>query len=231
MIYLARVNTPVTGTMDSITTTDIAVTSSPGANVSAVTLVYMCHLFGFVKEWLKEGGVPTDSSVVSDSDTVVQKEYMVSDADCEFHRKHSVCKDNSLLCVTDPELLYWFTVRVTSHFMTEMVDRDNCADGSVRSHINTTAQNTMTLLSKDRHFHNFLADTLDAGNICQATNDTSAVTFSYVDCYWYRYLKRHGGSKCTYDTPKTDNDRQSYKDCLGYRFLKSLGFDYSVCKD
>ena len=226
------VNTPVTGTMDTINTTDIAVASSPGA---AVTLIYMCHMFGFVKEWLQEGGVSTDSAIVSDSDTVVQRENMFSDADCEFYHDikkypwYAVCKDNSLLYVTDPERVYGFTVCTTYHFMTEMGASDSCSRGSVRSHIDTTVQNTKALLSKDRHFFNFMVDTLDAGNICQATNDTSAVTFSSDNCYSYMKLMRHGGSKCIYDTPRNDSDRQSYHDSLGYRFLKSIGFDNSVC--
>ena len=58
--------------MDSINTTDFAVTSSSGADVNAVTLVYMCYLFGVMKEWLLEGGVSLDSAIVSDSDTIVQ---------------------------------------------------------------------------------------------------------------------------------------------------------------
>ena len=71
VIYLGRVNIPVTGTMDSINTTDIAVASSPGADVNAVTLMYMCSLFGVMKEWLQEGAFSTDSAIVSDTDTTV----------------------------------------------------------------------------------------------------------------------------------------------------------------
>ena len=69
------------------------------------------------------------------------------------------------------------------------------------------------------------------GNICQATNDISIMTFSDDNCHNYRYSKGHAGSKCTDDTPRTDSDEQSYGNCLTYRFLKSLGFDDSVCKD
>ena len=241
MIFLVRVDIPVTGTMDSINTTDIAVASSPGADVNAVALVYMCHLFGFMKEWLQEGGVSTDSAIVSDSDMIVQRENMFSQADCKSYRvmkrlyidyysEYSMCDDNSLLYVTHPERLYRFTECIKFHFMSEMGASDSCSHSSVRSHSDTTVQNTMTLLPKDRHFYTFMGDTLDAGNICQATHDTSAVTFSDDDCYQYRYLKRRGGSKCTYDTPRTDSE-QSYEDCLNYRFLKSLGFDDSVCTD
>ena len=130
VIYLVRVNTSVTGAMDSINTTDITVTSSPGANVSAVTLVYMCHLFGFTKKWLQEGGVSTDIAIVSDRDTTVQRKNMFSDSDCKFyhgtkwHIDHisdfAMCDDNSLLFVADPESLYGFTRCITLHFMTEM---------------------------------------------------------------------------------------------------------------
>ena len=216
--------------MDSINTTDIAVASSPGA---AVTLISMCHLFGLVKEWLQEGGVSTDSAIVSDSDMIVQRENMFSRADCKDYRYWkwllindrgiSMCADNSLLHVTRPERLSRFTVCITYRFMTEMGASDSCSHDSVRSHIDTTVHNTNTLLSKDRHFHNFLVDTLDAGNICQATHDTSNVTISDDNCNSYRY--HYGGSKCTYDTPRTDNDSKSYEDCLTYRFLKSLGAD------
>ena len=73
-IYLVRVKTLVTGTMVSIITTDIAVTSGTGADINAVTLMYMCHLFGFMKECLQEGGVSTDSAIGSDSDTQLYSE-------------------------------------------------------------------------------------------------------------------------------------------------------------
>ena len=149
----------------------LAMASSPGADINAVTLVYMCHLFGLMKEWLQEGGVFTDSAIVSDSDMIVQRENMFSQDDCEDYReewwlthdRYSMCADNSLLHVTDPERLYSFAKCITHHFMTEMGANDSCSYGSVRSHINTTVHNTNTLLSKDRHFHNFLVDTLDAG--------------------------------------------------------------------
>ena len=231
-----RVNTPVTRTMDPINTTDIAVVSSPGADAHVVTLVYMCHLFGFMKEWLQEGGVSTDSAIVSDSDTTEQRENMFSDADCEFYypRKWFIdptCKNNSLLYVTHPEWLDTFTECITIHFMTEMGASYKCFHSYARSHVNTTVQHTKTLLSKDRQVYNFMVDTLNAGNICQATNDTSNMTFSDDNCYQYKYRKRHGGSKCTYDTRRNDTDKQSYKDCLGYRFLKSLGVDDSVCTE
>ena len=222
--------------MDSIYTTDIAVASTPGADVNAVTLVYMCHLFGFMKEWLQEGGMSTDSAIASDSDTIVQRENMFSDADCDDYYykryKDSTCQDNSMWYETDPEDLEEFAKCITRHFMTEMGASKSCSGDSVRSDINTMVKNTTTLLSKDGLFYNFLVGTLNAGNICQATNDGSNVTFSSHNCNWYTKLMRHGGSKkCTYDTPRADSDRQSYSDCLGYRFLKSLGFDDSVCKD
>ena len=73
--------------MDSINSTDIAVASSPGADVNAVTLVYMCHLFGVMKKFLQEEGVSTDSAIFTDSGTVVQRENMFSDADYKFYHK------------------------------------------------------------------------------------------------------------------------------------------------
>ena len=41
--------------MDFSNSTDIAVASSPGADVSGVALILLCQLFGFVKEWLHAG--------------------------------------------------------------------------------------------------------------------------------------------------------------------------------
>ena len=67
--------------------------------------------------------------------------------------------------------------------MAEMGANNTCSDGSVRSDINTTFKNTVTLFSKDLLFFNFLVDTLDAGNICEAVNDS--VTVSVYDCHWY----------------------------------------------
>ena len=189
-----------------------------------------------MKEWLQEGGVSTDSAIGFDSDTIAQRENIFSDADCFVYYfihsewyTHSICKNNSMLYVTDSGELFDFSVCIIHHFMTEMGANNSCSDDSVRSDINTTVKNTITLLSKDRLLYNFMVDTLDAGNICQAVNDD--LTHPSYICYWYIPLRKHGGSKCTYDTPKLDSDIQSYSDCLRYRFLESLGADINVCKD
>ena len=230
--------------MDSINTTDIAVASSPGANVSAVTLVYMCQMFGFMKALLQEEGVSTDSAIVSDSDTIAQREKIFSDADCEFYYNiksyyylNPDCQDNSMSYVTDPMWLEFSTACITYHFMTEMGANNSCSDDSVRSDINTTFKNTVTLLSKDILFYNFLVDTLNAGNICEATNDTITVPLvpgnplPFGNCEHYITLKLYATSEFAYDTQRIDGDRQIiYSDCLLYRFLKSVGAD-NVCRD
>ena len=115
--------------------------------------------------------------------------------------------------------------------MTEMGANKSCSDDSGRSNIDATVENTITRLSKDRLFYHFLVDSLNAGNICQAANDTSNVTFPSDDCYQYMKFKRHCESEYTYETPRTDSDRVRYSDCLHYRLLKNLGDDDSVCKN
>ena len=145
----------------------------------------MCNLFGVVKKWLQEGGVSTDSAIVSDTDTIVQIKNMFSQDECDYYRKsiqfliYPVCKDDSMLYVTHPEWLFEFAECLKQHFMTEMVSRGSCPAHYVRSDIDTIDKNTK-LLSTDRLFYNFMVDTLDAGNICQAMNDT--VTLSTDNC-------------------------------------------------
>ena len=166
---------------------------------------------------------------------------MFSQDDCESYREtkrwvidhsqFSMCADNSLLHITHPKKnLDWFTECITHHFMTEMGASDSCSHGSVRSHIDTTAHNTNTLLSKDRHFHNFLVDTLDAGNVCEAVKDT--VTLHAGICEWYIsfVIDLHYDSRCGHNPQRTDTDSElPYWKCLWYRLMKSLGAD-SACQ-
>ena len=207
-----------------------AVAPSPGADVNAVTIIYMCHLFGFMKEWLKEGGISTDSAMIYDTEPTVQTERIFSDAECDnvAYLKDSQlggdeCVNNSMVHKTSPAYLQLFTQCITIHFLTEMGARKICND----SDFSDSGKDIMTLSSKDLLFYNFLVDTLNAENICQARNDT--VTFSSRNCKFYINRRRYTRSKCSYDTPRIDNDRQLYSDCLYYRFLKSLGAD-SLCK-
>ena len=198
------------------------------------TLFSMCSLFGFMEEWLQEAGISTDNTMILDNDTVLRKErWMFSDDDCDAYslltKYYGKCAGYSMGYVTDPRWLYGLTRCITTHFMTEMGVQNSCSDDSVRPNNDTDDTNTITLLSKDRLFYTFMVDTLDAGNICQATNDT--VTLSIDDCDWYiRLVKRyHAGRRCTYDTPSTDADTELHYDfCLHYRLMKSLGAD-SVC--
>ena len=198
------------------------------------TLVYMCSLFGFMKALLQEGGVSTAS--VKDSDTIVERENMFSDVECDryFDMKSyidPVCKDNSLLYVTPLEQYNDFTQCITYHFMTEMGARDSCSDDSVRSNLNTTVKNTITLLAKDRLFHNFMVDTLDAGNICQAMNDTGTLSPFYCKSYFYVVKTHHLGIRCAYNNSQRIDAGSEllYDFCFHYRLMKSLGAD-SVCK-
>ena len=157
---------------------------------------------------------------------------MFSQADCEFFRNFPsvysdlVCKNNSMLYATDPELLEYFTRCIIRHFMTEM---GACSNASVRSDIDTSVKNTAPLLTKHRLFYSFLVHTLNAGNICQATNDTcTTVAFSLNSYNDYTSSIHRGERECTYDTPEIDRGRQRYYDCFHYRFLKSLNADSVV---
>ena len=148
-----------------------------------------------------------------------------------FTEVYSECEGHSMEHVADPEWLDDFTRCITTHFMTEMGYKSKCSDDSVKPGSDTNDTNTITLLSKDRLFYNFMVDTLDARKTCQDRND--AVTISPGNCYWYFVYVRynHAVSRCTYNTPSTDTDTEvGYYRCLGYRLMKSLGAD-SACKD
>ena len=150
--------------MNSINTTDTAVASSPGAN--GLTLIFMCQLFGFMKEWLQDGGVSTENTMIYDNDTIAQKERKFSDADCDHYRWNTKfygeCVDNSMVYETNPKWLAGFISCITDHFMTEMGARDSCSDYSLRSDNDTNAKKTMTLSSTYRLFYTFMRDTLNA---------------------------------------------------------------------
>ena len=79
-----------------------------------------------------------------------------------------------MLITTDLKQLDRFFNCITTHFMNDMGARNSCSGDSVRSDNDTNVENTRTLLSKDRPFYNFIVerDTLSAGNICPATDDT-----------------------------------------------------------
>ena len=200
-------------------------------------LIYMCSLFGFMKELLLEAGVSTDRTMILDNDTITQNEWLFSDVDCRlYHRLTQRYFVSDVECVGDSMLieqkdLITFTGCIIIHFMTEMGTKNICSDDSVRPDSNRKVT-AMTLLSKDRHFYSFMVDTLNAGNTYRATNDT--VTLSTDDCDWYiRELvrKHHAGSRCTYNTPSTDTDTElPYDYCLDYRWMKRLGAG-SVCKE
>ena len=225
--------------MNLINATDIAAASSPGAEINGVTLIYMCTLFGFMKEWLQEGIMSTDSAMIYDTDTTEQRERMFSDADCSEYRKFSIpgrhldCVNNTMVYETNTKWLKDFTRCITIHFMTELGARSICYNDSVRYDNGTSVKNRMTLLSKDSLLYTFMVDTLNVENICQARNNT--VTLSANNCTIYDEFElakvKHAGSVCAYNTPNTDNNTDlPYYDRLHYRFLTHLGAE-RFCKE
>ena len=192
-----------------------------------ITLTYMCSLFGFMKESLQDGSLSTERTMIYDTDIIVQKE-MFSNADGNF-RKLVACEYHSMLFKTNPEQLDRFFNCITIHFINEMGARSSCFDNSLRSDSDANIENTTALFSKDHLFYNFMVDTLDAENICPATDDT--VRLSPDDCDWYIRLVKvyHARSRCTHNTLRTDKGTElPYRFCLHYHFMKSLGAD-SVC--
>ena len=234
--------------MDFSNSTDIAVTSSPGADVSGVALILLCQLFGLVKEWLHAGGVSTNSRGYADDDRSVEKEMMFSDDECQ---RYSVltrwfsddCENNSMVYdydVDQEDGTWKFMKCLTYCFMSETGANSSCVNSSGRSKNDTNVQNTMPLSSKDRLFHSFMADTLNMTSTCTSSNDTvmfdvdsNGIVFSYDNCYWYyKYVKsKSAESKCVHNTSTIDSDTElPYDECLFYRFMKSLGAD-SGCSD
>ena len=231
--------------MDFSNNTDIAVASSPGADVSGVALILLCQTFGLAKEWLHVGGY---SRGYADDDRSVEKEVMFSDVECgnydNLTRWHSDdCANNSMVYDYDVEQKYGtlnFIGCLTYRFMTEIGANSSCTNNSERSDNNTNIKNTMPLSSKDRLFHSFMADTLNITSACTSSNDTvmfdtdtNATMFSYDNCYgYYHYVKhRSAESKCVHNTSATDNDTElPYDVCLFYHFMNSLGAD-SGCSD
>ena len=225
--------------MDFSNSTDIAVASSPGANVSGVALILLCQLFGFVKEWLHAGGVYMDSKDYDD-DRSVEKEMMFSDVECQTYssltRLHSDdCENNSVVYDydVDQQDVRNFMGCLTYRFVTEMGANSSCMNDSGRSENDTNVQNTMPLSSIDRLFHSFMADTLNMTSTCTSSNDTgtsdtNATMFSYDNCYWYYdYVKdRSAESKCVHNTSAMNSNTElPYDECLFYRFIKRVGGD------
>ena len=237
--------------MDFLNSTDIAVASSPGADVSGVALILLCQVFGLVKEWLHAWGVTTNSRGYADDDQSVEQEMMFSDVECE---RYSVltrwfsddCGNNSMVYDydVDQQDVRKFMICLTYRFMSAIGANSSCTNKSERSDNNTDIQNTMPLSSKDRLFHFFMADTLNMTSTCTSSKsssndtvmsdtDTNATMFSYDNCYWYyHYAKdRNAESKCVHNTSATDSDIElPYGKCLFYRFMNSLGAD-SGCSD
>ena len=75
-----------------------------------MALAHMCHLFGFMKEWLQEGSVST-SDDMADLDTRVRKEWIFSEDDCAWYTIG--INGNGSLCY---ESTFWFFIRcITTH--------------------------------------------------------------------------------------------------------------------
>ena len=233
--------------MDFSNSTDIAVASRPGADVSGVALILLCQLFSLVKEWLHAGVVSMNSKGYADDDQSVEEGMMFSDAECQRYsdltRWYSDgCGNNSMVYDydIDQQNVGQFMRCLTYRFMSEIGANSSCMNSSGRSENDTNVHNTMPLSSKDRLFHSFMADTLNMTSICTSSNDTvtsdtdtNATMFSYDNCdgYYYYVKDRSADSKCVHNTSATASDTElSYDRCLLYRFMKSLGAD-SSCSD
>ena len=236
--------------MDFFNSTDIAVASSPSADVNGSALILLCQLFGLVKEWLHAERVSIDSNGYGD-DNSVEKEMMFSKVECQEYifltKKYpDDCDSNSTIYDNDVGHSWtqkWKFMRcLTYHFMTEMGGNSSCTNSSAWSDNSTTTNNTMSLYSKDQLFYSFMADTLNMTSTCKSLNDTlksdtdtNATIFSYDNCdEYYDYVKyRSAESKCVHNTSATDSDSDRelpYNECLFYRFMKSLGAE-SGCSE
>ena len=228
--------------MDFSNSTDIAVASSPGADVSGIALLLLYQLFGFVNERLRAGGVSTDNDGPS-----VENKVIMSDVECENYRNlardHSDgCDSNSMVYDydVDQQDVRKFMKCLTYRFLTEMDANSSCMNNSGRSDNDTNVQNIMTLSSKNRLFHSFMSDTLNMTSTSKSSNDslksdedTNATMFSYDSCDLYRnYVKnKKAESKCLHNTSTMDSNTElPYDECLFYRFMNSLGAD-SGCSD
>ena len=232
--------------MDFSNSTDIAVASSPGTDVSGVALILLCQLFGFVNEWLHPGDVSVNSRSYADDDRSAENEMMFSDVECQRYSSLTKwysddCENNSMVYDynVDQQDVRKFMKCLTYRFMTEMGANSSCMNSSGQSDNDISVQNTMALSSKDHLFHSFMVDTLNMTNTCASSNDTlksntatDATVFSYDNCDdYYDHMKSNAESKCAHNTSTMDNDTElPYDKCIFYRFMKSLGAD-SGCSD
>ena len=231
--------------MDFSNSRDVAVTPSPGADISEVALILLCQLLGLVKEWLHAGDVTINSKGYADDDRSVEKEMMFSNVECQRYSNltrwsSDDCLSTMVFNYRGSQYLKDFTGCLTYKFMTDMGANSSCMNNSVHSDSNTNARNTTTLFSKDRLFYSFMADRLHMISICRFSNDnltsdtdTDATMFSYGSCDWYyKSVKlRDAESKCVHNTSAMDSDTElPYDECLFYRFMKSLGAN-SGCSD
>ena len=121
--------------------------------------------------------------------------------------------------------------------MTELGASRSCIKYSIALESSSDDGKTISLLSKDHLFHNFLVEKLGVQNSCrniQAPFDNNSDVmnglFSLSNCNWYLQHNDSLRSICTHNTSKTDNNRGfSFVHCLWYRFMKSLGIE-SACQ-
>ena len=52
------------------------------APTNRITLIYMCNLFGFMKELLQEVRVSNDNTIIYNADTTVYTKKMFADDEC-----------------------------------------------------------------------------------------------------------------------------------------------------
>ena len=121
-------------------------------------------------------------------------------------------------------------------YMTKLDGSRSCTKYSVAQESSSDDERTMSLLSKDHLFHNFLVDKTNVRNICTNTHGTFGNNsdvmndlFSLSSCNWYLQHNDSLKSICTRNTSGIDNRDLSFIHCLWYRFMKSLGIE-STCQ-
>ena len=121
-------------------------------------------------------------------------------------------------------------------YMTKLDGSRSCTKYSVAQESSSNDERTMSLLSKDHLFHNFLVDKINVRNSCTNTHatldnnsDVMNDLFSLSSCNWYLQHNDSLRSICTRNTSGIDNRDLSFIHCLWYRFMKSLGIE-SACQ-
>ena len=217
-----------------------------GAN--GTTLIFMCHVYVYVTKWLHAGKAVANNSMGSDIVTSMGNEtFDFSYVDCETY--HSRTKKDNETCYgnnengenttdTESEITHFLDCFLFK-FMLGMGARGNCESRATTYDNDTDARNTtMTLFSKDYHFHSFMVDYVAGSDVCENTslvtaNETTVkdAILSESKCDWYHDTKLTDAEKiCSYDrVPHENHTSISYHDCFWYRFIAELSAR-DICK-